>query len=272
MESIGQALKEAIRQTNPSLLENIGEYDAEKYLHDKADTLNAVEGNLKGVNCCKCKNRGNIAIVKDGELRVRKCECMTARKSLWYIEQSGLKTLLDECTFDRYDATDPWQQHALSLSKDYVENGADKWLFFGGNPGSGKTHLCTAVCGELLKQNHAVKYMMWASESKKIKALINEAAEYEKLTKELKSVEVLYIDDFLKVKRGAQPTDADINLAFEIIVYRDVKNLRTIISSEKTIDDIISLDEALGSRINARSKAFQMNIALDKKKNYRLRK
>ena len=80
------------------------------------------------------------------------------------------------------------------------------------------------------------------------------------------------IDDFLKVQRGQQPTPADINLAFEIINHRDVKNLRTIISTEKTIDDIISLDEALGGRINRRSRGYQMNIAYDKNKNFRLRK
>ena len=42
--------------------------------------------------------------------------------------------------------------------------------------------------------------------------------------------------------------------------------------TEYCIDDIISLDEALGGRINRRSKGYQMNIAKDKNKNFRLRK
>lgn len=261
-----------IKQNKPNLLENIGEHNHEKFLQDQADRANAEEGSLKWMDCRKCKNRGHISVVKDNELVWRMCECMAVRKSLEQIEKSGLKSLLEECTFEKYEATADWQKHALSLAQNYLEYGENMWLFFGGMSGSGKTHLCTAVCGELLKRNNAVKYMMWDSESKALKSLVNDAYEYEKRMNELKSVKVLYIDDFLKVQRGQQPTPADINLAFEIINHRDVKNLRTIISTEKTIDDIISLDEALGGRINKRSRGYQMNIAYDKNKNFRLRK
>ena len=248
------------------------EYNHEKFLQDQADIENAEEGNLKGIDCRKCKNRGHITVVKDNELVWRMCECMAVRKSLEQIEKSGLKSLLDECTFENYEATADWQKHALSVAQNYLEFGEDKWLFFGGQSGAGKTFLCTAVSGELLKRNNAVKYMMWDSESKKLKSLVNETHEYERLMGEIKSVKVLYIDDFLKVQRGQHPTPADINLAFEIINHRDVKNLQTIISTEYCIDDIISLDEALGGRINRRSRGYQMNIAKDKNKNFRLRK
>ena len=261
-----------IKQNKPNLLENIGEYNHEKFLQDQADRENAEEGNLKGMDCRKCKNRGHISIVKDGELMWKMCDCMAVRKSLEQIEKSGLKSLLDECTFENYEATADWQKHALSLAQNYLEYGENMWLFFGGQSGAGKTFLCTAVAGELLKRNNAVKYMMWDSESKALKSLVNDTYEYEKRMNELKSVKVLYIDDLLKAQRGQQPTPADINLAFEIINHRDVKNLRTIISTERSIDDIISLDEALGGRINRRSRGYQMNIAYDKNKNFRLRK
>lgn len=260
------------RSMPSDMARTIGKVDKESWLQSQAEKENAVEGDLKGIDCRKCKNRGHISIVRDGEVMWQMCECVGARKSLEQIERSGLKSLLDELTFEKYEATAPWQKHALDVAKGFVENGKDDWLFFGGQSSAGKSHLCTAVCGELLRQGTEVKYMMWASESKKLKALVTDAYEYERLMDELRSVKVLYIDDFLKVKRGQQPTDADINLAFEIINYRDVKNLRTIISSEKTIDDIIALDEALGGRINSRSRGYQMNIALDKNKNYRLRK
>jgi DNA replication protein DnaC len=272
MESLGDALMAILKEHKPNLLENIGEFDNEKYLQRKADWENEQEGNLKGIDCRKCKNKGHISIVKDGELMWQMCECNKARKSLLLIEQSGLKPLLDEYTFEKYDAIEPWQKNALSMAQNFVEYGEGNWLFFGGQSGAGKTMLCTAICGELLKRNNAVKYMMWDSESKALKSLVNDTYEYQRRMDELKSVKVLYIDDFLKVQRGQQPTPADINLAFEIINHRDVKNLRTIISTERTIDDIISLDEALGGRINRRSRGYQMNIAYDKNKNFRLRK
>ena len=264
---------EIIRQKCPiELVKTTFEYSHEKFLQDQAERENAEEGNLKGLDCLKCKNRGHISVVKGNEIVWQMCDCMGARKSLEQIERSGLKSLLDECTFDKYIATEDWQKHALSLAQNYVENGADKWLFFGGQSGAGKTFLCTAVSGELLKRKNAVKYMMWDSESKTLKSLVNETYEYERRMDELKSVEVLYIDDFLKVQRGQQPTPADINLAFEILNYRYVNKLRTILSSERTVDDILSLDDALGGRIYEMSKGYQMNISRDKNKNFRLRK
>ena len=262
---------EILKERYPSALEKTM-CDYGEWLQKRTDEENAQEGSLKGIDCRKCKNKGYIVKVRENQQVMIMCKCMGARKSLEQIEKSGLKSLIDECTFENYEATADWQKHALSVAQNYLEYGEDKWLFFGGQSGSGKSHLCTSVVGELLKRNNAVKYMMWDSESKALKSLVNDTYEYEKRMNELKSVKVLYIDDFLKVQRGQQPTPADINLAFEIINHRDVKNLRTIISTEKTIDDIISLDEALGGRINRRSRGYQMNIAYDKNKNFRLRK
>ena len=248
------------------------DFDNAKLLQKQADRENAEEGNLKGIDCRKCKNRGHISVVKNDELVWQMCSCMRARKSLERIEKSGLKTAIEELRFDNFITTEKWQENMLTLAKDYVENGEKKWLFLGGNSGSGKSHLCTAVCGELLKREKAVRYMMWRDESAKLKAVVNDSAEYSRLIGELKEIEVLYIDDFLKVQRGQQPTPADINLAFEILNYRYSNKLQTIISSEKTLDDILSLDDAVGGRIYELAKGFGMSIAYDKNKNFRLRK
>lgn len=244
----------------------------EEWLKDKSERENAKEGDLKGYDCRKCKNKGYIVKVIDGEQIQQRCTCLNVRKSLKRIEESGLKPLLDRGTFENYIATEDWQKHALSLSQNYVEYGENKWLFFGGQSGSGKTMLCTAVSGELLKRGNALKYMMWRDESTKIKAIVNDASQYTRMVDDLKSVDILYIDDFLKTQQGQMPTSADINLAYEILNYRDVHNLRTIISTERMIGDIIALDEALGGRIDDRTKGYQMNIAKDRNKNYRLRR
>ena len=51
--------------------------------------------------------------------------------------------------------------------------------------------------------------------------------------------------DFLKGKI----TEADINIVYEIVNYRYNNHLPLIISTEKTLDDLISFDEAVGSRL-----------------------
>ena len=247
-------------------------FDNAKWLQKKADYENEQEGNLKGIDCPKCKNKGYSVIVQGNEQIQVTCKCMKARISLERIEISGLKTAIEELRFDNFITPEKWQESMLNTAKAYVENGEKKWLFFGGNSGSGKTHLCTAVCGELLKRGKVVRYMMWRDEGTRLKALVNESAEYTRMIGELKEIEVLYIDDFLKVQRGQQPTPADINLAFEILNYRYANKLQTIISSEKTLDDILSLDDAVGGRIYELAKGFGMSIAYDKNKNFRLRK
>ena len=263
---------EIISEAQPRYLSGTEGFDNAKWLQRKADEENEREGRLKGIDCPKCKNKGYSVIVRDNEQLMRPCECMKARKSLELIEESGLKTAIEELRFDNFITTEKWQEKMLTLAKDYVENGEKKWLFLGGMSGTGKSHLCTAVCGELLKREKAVRYMMWRDESAKLKAVVNDSAEYSRLIDELKKIEVLYIDDFLKVQRGQQPTPADINLAFEILNYRYANKLQTIISSEKTLDDILSLDDAVGGRIYELAKGFGMSIAYDKNKNFRLRK
>ena len=86
----------------------------------------------------------------------------------------------------------------------------------------------------------------------------------------------MYIDDFLKPIKNRDgeimpPSVADVNLAFEILDYRKNANLRTIISSERFIGEIIAIDEATGSRILEKTKSnYFINIKRDKKRNHRL--
>jgi DNA replication protein DnaC len=114
--------------------------------------------------------------------------------------------------------------------------------------------------------------MLWCEDSKKLKSLVNEYTEYQAAINELKSVDVLYIDDFFKTQHGEQPTKGDINLAFEILNHRLMNpDQITIISSEKTLTDILSYDEATMSRIYQLTGKYKTNIAKDRAKNYRLK-
>ena len=110
---------------------------------------------------------------------------------------------------------------------------------------------------------------MWREISTEGKAHIMDA-EYQNIVGPLKTVKALYIDDLFKTKKKIPPTDADIMLAFEIINSRyNNKDLLTIISTERSIDDIIQYDEALGSRIYHRSKNYCVSLVGDP--NWRLK-
>ena len=173
--------------------------------------------------------------------------------------------MLENYTFEKYETPEEWQEIAKKKAINFVTNGSGKWFMISGTPGTGKTHICTAIAGELINAGKEVKYMLWRSEAPRLKAYINERDTYEKEMDFLRKVDVLYIDDFFK----GTISEADINLAFELLNNRyNSRKLITIISSEKTVEQILDVDEALGSRIYERSKGYCLKMP---SKNWRLR-
>ena len=229
----------------------------------------SVRGNLTGYDCPECLNRGYFELVDDNGHKFSKpCKCMEIRRSLRNIEKSGLKDLLESRTFDTWEATYDWQRNAASKACGYVRERSG-WFYIGGTVGAGKTHLCTAICGALLKRGYPVRYVLWRDFSTQAKALVNDDVAYQRIVEPLKRVKVLYFDDLLKTKKGAEPTPGDINLLFEIINARyNDKNLLTIISTELSIDRLMEIDPAVGSRIYERSK--KNCIQLEGVQNYRM--
>lgn len=243
----------------------------------ECDIMNAVPGSLPGYNCPDCLNRGYINRA-DGDCIVsHECHCMEVRRSIWNIEKSGIKSLMSQCTFENFDAKDEWQKALKNGARQFLTDHSAKWFYAGGQVGCGKTHICTAACGKFLKQGKAVRYMLWRDEIVKIKANANDAQEYQRLIMPWKTAPVLYVDDFFKTSdeldgSKKRPTQADTQAAFEILNYRYInQDLITIISSERSIDDLLNCDEAVGSRIYQRTKDYCFYFLPDKKKNYRLR-
>lgn len=237
----------------------------------KIKDLNEEEGRLRGADCRKCKNKGYI-IYLDGEGRecAKSCECKEARASLALIEKSGLGGQLKDMTFEAFKTENEWQAVFKKIAQEFVKS--PKGVFLAaGQSGAGKTHICTAIAGELLKQNYAVRYMRWKDESAVIKGLLNDD-EYERKINPLKKIQVLYIDDFWKTKKGDTPTKGDVNLAFEILNYRiGQRELVTIISTEKTREELFEIDEAVAGRIFQYAGDFAVVIKPEKEKNYRRR-
>ena len=234
-----------------------------------------------GYDCKLCLNRGDtLHIREDGgsfyEYSVP-CRCMRIRRSIWRMKKSGLEKSIRECKFERFDVKEEWQQKMVDLAHKYINEGVydGRWLYFGGQPGCGKTHICTAVAGKLLYEMDLI-YAVWPQISKRLKAIVNEADEYQDEIGKLQDVAVLYFDDFLKPVMDDQgcrlpPTPADMKLAFEILNYRYINRLPTILSSELYIDEINDIDEATGSRIAEQCGEYAMSIGRDKTRNHRFK-
>jgi len=241
----------------------------------KAKTFNDTPGNLTGYDCQKCKNRGNIAVEKqDGNISTRECDCMRIRRCVWEMEKSGLKNIIREKTFDAYIAVEPWQEAIKAGASEYAKNPAG-WLLMCGQSGSGKTHLCTAVCRSRLLAGDEVRYMTWREKISEIKALSLDNDRRAEILRCFKTAQILYIDDLYKTGKAADgssnPTGADVGIAFEIINDRYINHLPTIISTEKTPMELVEIDEATGSRIVEMAGEKIYAIAKNPKRNYRLR-
>lgn len=233
----------------------------------RAERFNRIPGELEGFDCPICLNRGYIYYASEGALpgvaylKTRDCECMERRRNKRRIERSGLKDLMSRYTFDTWQTPERWQEIDMELARQYAKERCG-WFLAAGHSGSGKTHLCTAICAELLNAGMNVRYILWRDMSVQAKAVVNDDEEYERITAPLKQVRVLYIDDLFKVGRGKEPTSGDVNLAFELLNarYNDSTKL-TIISTERSMEELMDIDEAVGSRIYERSKGYRLDFS-----------
>lgn len=254
----------------------------------KADQYNATEGDLNdtdGYNCELCKNRGDSAVVVHNDQfgywteTLVPCKCQRIRQAIRRLNRSGLKNIVKDYTFAKYECPEAWQQKIKQTAMAFCKDDASDWFFIGGQSGAGKTHICTAIAVHYIKAGMDCRYMLWRDEIARIKAMVNDHEAYDQLMRPLKETPVLYIDDLFKGGKGDDgkykpPTAADVNAAFEIINYRyNNPGLITIISSERTLADMFDIDEAIAGRITERTKArgYCFNLRKDRSRNWRLK-
>lgn len=246
-------------------------FDREEYEAMRAQWANDAENARSKWDCPKCGGKGyTVHVNEQGHPVSRRCPCMDARQSEERIRRSGLGEALDCCTFDAFQTPEPWQKAMKDKAQQYLSDNEGKWFAAVGSVGSGKSHICTAICGELLKAGLEVRYMRWRDDGGRLKAAVNDSEEYRRMIEPLKAARVLYIDDLFKTQKGKEVTGGDVNLAFELLDARYVDRHKiTIISSEKTLSEMLDIDEAVGSRIYERCK--QTCVNLTGAKNWRLR-
>lgn len=252
---------------------SVPSFDPVEYDKLKAESINKEKGKLTGYDCPKCLNRGNIAVPKDdGGVSFQECGCMKIRRCVQKMENSGLREVIKTNTFDAYTVAEAWQETVKRGAMAYAEK-LEGWLLFCGQSGSGKTHLCTAVCRHLLLNGHEVRYMPWRQDIRDLKG--KELNSQNETLKKLQTAPVLFIDDLFKTGRAADgscnPTAADVNLAFDIINYRYTKRLTTIISTERSPAELVDIDEAAGGRIVEMAQGHTYCIEKKPGRNYRLR-
>lgn len=231
-----------------------------------------------GIDCSECLNKGFLfAVVDDvsvgSTMVVRPCKCAKQRALVRRIRESGLADKLDDYTFENFDAAEPWQQAMVVTGKRYISDGigAGHWLYLGGQSGSGKTHIATAVVGQMISTMD-VLCVTWPQMAQRLKAAAMDGPVYASEIQPLQEAGLLLIDDFFKPTRSdgsLSVSGADVRLAFDIIDSRYLSEKPTIISSEWFLTELIDIDEAVGGRIFDKCHKYTVNVRRDKARNHR---
>ena len=212
-----------------------------------------IECGLDNVDCPECNNTGYIPYKgADDIMRCRECSCMKRRRSLRRIDNSGLRDLLQKYSFDNYRTPTADHMRIRNKAKEFVTSGGE-WFFICGRPGTGKTHICTAICSSLLDKGWELRYMVWRTDATELKAMVNDRQEYKEAMNRLRNAAVLYLDDLFK----GGITEGDTNLAFSILNDRyNSRGKKTIISTELPIAEIAKIDDAIAGRIAEKARGY----------------
>ncbi len=251
--------------------EDTPEISKEDYEQLKIKWYNESLGELDkedGINCDICHNKGDIHFKKGNYIFSQQCECMQRRITIRRAKNSGLGEYLTKRSSD-YKINNEWQQYNFNLMVDYCKNDSKLWFAALGQSGSGKTLLCSIIANHLLYNlGKNVTYITWTDFISRLKRDLmgdnsNAVSEY---LDEIKNIEILFIDELLK-----KYNETDLKYIIEIINYRYTNNLKTIITSERSINELLDIDEATFGRLIEKCEKYVIDIPKDRSKNYRLR-
>ena len=211
-------------------------------------------GMCKSCTCDQCEGGFLIEewrqdILHGGSMRgPRECRCVEKARCRKRLRDSGLSWLAARCTFDSFKTAKPWQQGVKKIAQDYLKDARRLSFFIFGQTGCGKTHLCTAICNEIIERGGSLRYFQWVRDGTRLKQILCDDGDYEKEIQQLISTRYLYIDDLFK----QELTAADIRLAYEILNGRYNAGRPTIISSERSLDYITAAKDGDGEAIAGR--------------------
>lgn len=270
MENISESFKELLKNRGIE----IPVMSKQEYEQMKVNDFNELEGSLTGYECSKCKNKGVIMklkvddFYKDYRSYGQECSCMPIRKTLANAKKSGLGEYLKK-RLDDFTTEEEWQQAMKDKAIKFINDDSDKWFIALGQSGAGKTILCSIIANDLLfNKGKVVKYITWTDFISKLKRdmMGDNTDSVSDYLEEIKNSEVLYIDELLK-----KYNETDLKYIIEIINYRYTNNLKTIVSSERLVNELLDIDEATMGRMIEKSGDYIINIAKDRSKNYRLK-
>lgn len=147
---------------------------------------------------------------------------------------------------------------ALKFMRDYSPT-LKKWLLFAGKTGSGKTTQAVSVARQLINKRYAkVSFYNAYDLTRKLTASKRRVDDHEHLVDEIATVDLLVLDDFLKVvpRPDAFGYTEFLESTYEIIWARYDSGKPMILTTQATRNSMVQIDAALAGRIVERSRGY----------------
>lgn len=223
--------------------------------------------------CPICHGMGFVPYEKDNCNFARPCICREPQRAMTMIEQSGIGEEFKEKGFKNFDDRNmDILKKAKAMGIDYckkfpeIKNTSRNSVLYCGQCGAGKTHLSVAIANAIMDTHKtAVVYMPYREWITRLKQRALDESGFNSTIDRFKQAPVLIVDDLLKGKNS----ETDVNILFEIVNFRYLKRLPMIVSTEKTVDELLKFDEGCGSRILEMSRGHCVEI-IGSEYNYRL--
>ena len=230
-------------------------------------------------NCSICKNTlstHSIDFYNDGtghyfHHESKPCKCNLIRKSLKIMQDNGLLGIIKKKTFSNFTTTEAFQKTIKTNAVNFVKAIIAKQkvsFFIGGQSGAGKTHICSAMLGELARNGICVYFFNYIQDMATLNRYqykTEKTDEYENLLSMYKQADILYFDDFM----FGEVSVSEQKIIFNIINHRYENDLPCIISSNKTMNDIRRINAPIYGRLYEMCSKFVININNDETKNFR---
>jgi DNA replication protein DnaC len=201
-----------------------------------------------------------LRVIVEGDF-FKECSCVEFKRHKEMLEHSEFKGLLNKYDFSTYEPKGVIQRIALQTALKYVEDfnnirtQKNNGIAFLGQSGSGKSHLSTCIGKSLLEKRIAVKYMSYINDIQGLKMAKTKSFDdpeiYMREINKYKSAPILIVDELFKTKEGehGKISSADITIMLDIYNYFIATGKPIITNSQRTVNQLREIDEALAGRI-----------------------
>lgn len=231
------------------------------------DNLNQILARITSIpkqsreyKCDKCRDSGFIG----SGYEYAECECQRKERAERRMKKNGFEP--GRMTFKDFDEKTKGAARMKEIAEKFLADYPNCSMAVLGQVGAGKTHIIIATAQALIDREQDVYYMPYMDIMAIIRQNRFDEEGYAKVMNEIKNCGVLVIDDLFK--GSIKPNDIDI--VFEIVNNRYLNKKPMMISSEKSLDELTAIDEAIGTRLAQMTKGYRVIIGKDPAKNRRM--